>query len=68
MHINDAKIELGSRVDRHQSLGEGNIGWDCFEYIMQDERFNNIPLVLETIDPEIWKDEIAQLRVLSEKE
>ncbi|MDD9177985.1 MULTISPECIES: deoxyribonuclease IV [Aliivibrio] len=67
MHINDAKIELGSRVDRHHSLGQGTIGWDCFEYIMQDERFNNIPLILETIDPEIWKDEISQLRKLSEK-
>ncbi|MUK60461.1 deoxyribonuclease IV [Aliivibrio fischeri] len=67
MHINDAKIELGSRVDRHHSLGQGTIGWDCFEYIMQDDRFNNIPLVLETIDPDLWKDEIAQLRTLSEK-
>lgn len=67
MHINDAKIELGSRVDRHQSLGEGTIGWDCFKYIMQDDRFNCIPLVLETINPDIWKDEIAQLKELSEK-
>ncbi|MGF1905350.1 MULTISPECIES: deoxyribonuclease IV [Aliivibrio] len=67
MHINDAKIELGSRVDRHQSLGEGTIGWDCFKYIMQDDRFNGIPLVLETINPDIWKDEIAQLKELSEK-
>ncbi|MDD9155052.1 deoxyribonuclease IV [Aliivibrio sp. S4TY2] len=67
MHINDAKIELGSRVDRHHSLGQGTIGWDCFEYIMQDDRFNNIPLILETIDPEIWKDEISQLRKMSEK-
>ncbi len=67
MHINDAKIELGSRVDRHHSLGQGTIGWDCFEYIMQDDRFNNIPLILETVDPDIWQAEIAQLRQLSEK-
>ncbi|MCW8347901.1 deoxyribonuclease IV [Vibrio sp. ZSDZ65] len=62
MHLNDSKIALGDRVDRHQSLGKGEIGWACFEYIMQDERFDSIPLILETIEPEIWADEIQQLR------
>ncbi|OOZ80809.1 deoxyribonuclease IV [Solemya velum gill symbiont] len=61
MHLNDSKPDLGARVDRHQSLGAGKIGWTAFEYIMQDARFDDIPLVLETIDPSIWKDEILAL-------
>lgn len=62
MHINDAKTAFGSRVDRHHSLGEGHIGLDAFRYIMQDDRFNEIPMVLETIDDTIWKEEIQLLR------
>jgi deoxyribonuclease-4 len=62
MHINDSKIELGGKVDRHHSLGEGFIGWDCFEYIMKDPRFDGIPLVLETINSDIWSQEIATLK------
>ncbi len=62
MHINDSKSPLGSRVDRHHSLGLGEIGWTCFEYIAQDSRFNGIPLILETINPDIWAQEIQTLR------
>lgn len=62
MHINDSKSAYGSRVDRHHSLGAGEIGWSCFEYIAKDARFNGIPLILETIDPELWADEIQALR------
>ncbi|MCZ4294376.1 deoxyribonuclease IV [Vibrio sinaloensis] len=62
MHINDSKIALGGKVDRHHSLGVGEIGWHCFEYIAKDARFDGIPLILETIDPEIWSQEIAKLR------
>ncbi len=65
MHINDSKIELGGKVDRHHSLGEGHIGWACFEYIMQDNRFDGIPLVLETINSDIWAQEIATLKVFA---
>jgi len=61
MHINDSKPKLGSRVDRHHSLGEGEIGWDTFRFIMNDERMNDIPLVLETIDETIWDREIEQM-------
>lgn len=64
MHINGAKSEFGSRVDRHHSLRAGNLGTAVFEFIMQDERFDRIPLILETVDPEIWADEIAWLRSL----
>lgn len=62
MHLNDAKAALGSRVDRHQALGEGEIGLACFEVIMQDKRFDGIPLILETIKPEMWAEEIRLLR------
>ena len=61
MHINDSKPKLGSRVDRHHSLGEGEIGWDAFKFIMNDERMNDIPLVLETINSDIWDREIEAM-------
>lgn len=62
MHLNDAKSAFGSRVDRHNSLGEGNIGHDAFRWIMQDSRFDGIPLILETTNPDIWAEEIAWLK------
>ncbi|WP_373000766.1 deoxyribonuclease IV [Sulfurimonas sp.] len=61
MHINDSKPPLGSKKDRHHSLGKGEIGLDAFGFIMNDERMNDIPLVLETIDDSIWKEEIELL-------
>ena len=66
MHINDSKPPLGSRVDRHQSLGLGEIGWDAFKFIMNDSRMDDIPLVLETIDESIWAEEIKALYALVE--
>ena len=66
MHINDSKPKLGSRVDRHQSLGQGEIGWDAFRFIMNDPRMDDIPLVLETIDETIWAEEIKALYALIE--
>ena len=62
MHLNDAMKPLGSRVDRHSPLGDGEIGWECFKYIAQDPRFDNIPLVLETPDEVRWPEEIAKLK------
>ena len=62
MHLNDAMRPLGSRVDRHSPLGAGEIGWECFKYIMQDSRFDNIPLILETPNEELWSEEIATLK------
>jgi len=61
MHINDSKKELASRVDRHDSIGKGFIGLDAFRYIMNDDRMDDIPLILETIDSSIWKEEIELL-------
>jgi deoxyribonuclease-4 len=67
MHLNDSKAKLGSRVDRHHSLGQGEIGWDTFRFIMNDDRMDNIPLILETIDNTIWDKEIKELYNLIEK-
>jgi len=62
MHLNDSKNELGVRKDRHDSLGEGTIGLEAFRNIMQDKNIDEIPLILETINPEIWAEEIQILR------
>ena len=65
MHLNDAMRPLGSRIDRHSPMGEGEIGIECFKYIASDPRFDNIPLILETPDEERWAQEIAQLRAFA---
>ncbi len=64
MHINDSKKEHGSRVDRHHSLGKGFLGISLFERIMKDNRFDDMPLILETPDDERWPEEIALLKSL----
>ena len=61
MHLNDSKKELASRVDRHEVIGEGFIGLTAFEYLMNDERFNHIPMVLETPNSDNWQQEIELL-------
>jgi len=61
MHLNDSKPPLGSRVDRHENLGKGQLGWDTFRFIMNDDRMNDIPLILETIDESLWPKEIEEL-------
>jgi deoxyribonuclease-4 len=62
MHLNDSKKELGARVDRHESLGRGTIGLELFECIMNDSRFDGIPMVLETPNSDIWVEEIKLLK------
>ena len=62
MHLNDAMKPVGSRVDRHASIGSGCIGRKTFQWIMEDSRFNNIPLILETPDELLWAEEIAMLK------
>lgn len=62
MHLNDAKSSLGSRIDRHHSLGKGGIGLEAFRWIMQNPLFDPIPLILETIDETLWPEEILLLR------
>lgn len=65
MHLNGSKTPLGSRVDRHHSLQQGIIGTAVFQYIMQRNEFDDMPLILETIEPEIWAEEIQWLRSLA---
>lgn len=66
MHINDSKKELASRVDRHETLRNGLLGPTPFERIMKDARFDNIPLILETPDEELWREEIEWLKNVGE--
>jgi len=61
VHLNDSKKALATRVDRHEMIGEGFMGIDVFERIMNDPRFNNIPLILETPDDSRWEEEIRML-------
>ena len=67
MHINGSKTLLGSRKDRHDTLREGTIGTAFCEFIMKDNRFDGIPMILETINPDIWAEEIKFLRTLANK-
>jgi deoxyribonuclease-4 len=62
MHLNDSKKGLGSRVDRHEQIGQGLLGLEPFKWIMGDSRFDNIPLVLETPDEDLWAEEIKMLK------
>ena len=62
IHLNDTKKELHSRVDRHDSIGKGFLGIDFFRRFMKDARFDNIPIILETPDDSLWREEIALLR------
>lgn len=61
MHINDSKKALGSRVDRHESIGKGTLGADFFTRLMADPGLDGIPLILETPDEAAWPEEIAWL-------
>lgn len=64
IHLNDSKKECGSRVDRHDSIGKGFLGMEFFIRFMNDARFDNMPIILETPDDTIWKEEIELLRSL----
>ena len=68
MHLNDSKSKLGGKLDRHNSIGKGELGWETFRRLMADPRLDNIPLVLETIDETLWKQEIAILQAFSRNE
>lgn len=62
VHLNDSKKPLGSRVDRHESIGKGFIGIDFFRRFMQDTRFEDMPVILETPEDTLWAEEIRMLR------
>lgn len=64
IHLNDSKKGVGSHVDRHECIGKGCLGQWFFEQFMHDERFDNMPIILETPDPTIWAQEIEWLKSL----
>lgn len=66
MHLNGSKTPLGSRVDRHDTLRHGTIGTEVFQFIMGSANFDGIPMILETIEPENWADEIKFLRAMEQ--
>ena len=61
IHLNDSKKELATRVDRHHSIGQGFIGMETFEVLMNDPHFDNMPIILETPDDNLWSQEISLL-------
>lgn len=61
LHLNDDKRELASRIDRHASIGEGTLGRDFFTRLVNDARFDGMPLILETPDEALWPEEIKWL-------
>lgn len=61
LHLNDDKRALGSRIDRHESIGKGTLGEEFFRRLVNDPRFDNIPMILETPDEGLWPEEIAWL-------
>lgn len=64
IHLNDSKKELGSRVDRHDSIGKGFLGMEFFKNIMKDQNLNDVPFILETPDESLWPAEISLLHSL----
>ncbi|HNW57855.1 MAG TPA: deoxyribonuclease IV [Bacteroidales bacterium] len=67
MHLNGSKKGLSTRVDRHDNLKQGVLGEEVFGLIMNDSRFDGIPLILETPDETLWAEEIAFLYSLERK-
>ncbi len=67
MHLNDSKSKLAGRLDRHDSIGKGALGWETFRRLMRDPRFDGIPLILETPDDSIWAEEIAALQQIADE-
>ena len=61
MHLNDSKKELGSREDRHESIGKGLMGLATFRMLKADPRIDNMPLIQETPDEALWPEEIQLL-------
>ncbi len=63
-HLNDSKGDLGSRIDRHQHIGKGYLGLKPFRFILNDKRFQNIPMIIETPKDGGYKKDIENLTIL----
>ena len=64
IHLNDSKKPLGSRVDRHEHIGAGEIGLDAFGFLLNDPRFTGVPKMIETPKPDPFEDDIRNLTLL----
>ena len=64
IHVNDSKTARGSRVDRHEHIGKGQIGLETFRFIMRDRRFRKVPKVLETPKGKEMREDVMNLRKL----
>ena len=64
IHVNDSKTERGSRIDRHEHIGKGQIGLDAFRFIMRDRRFRRMPKVLETPRGKDLREDVMNLKTL----
>ena len=65
LHLNDSKVPLGKRVDRHEHLGDGEIGLDCFKWIVNDARWASTPKILETPKSEDMHEDVENLKKLA---
>lgn len=63
-HFNDSKRELGSRVDRHDHIGQGKIGVNAFAFILNDSRFKDVPKILETPKGKTNREDRRNLELL----
>ena len=61
-HLNDSACPFASHKDRHAQLGEGEIGIECFKFLMSSPLTRAIPKYLETPEPTLWEKEIWMLR------
>jgi deoxyribonuclease-4 len=60
-HLNDSKQDLGSRVDRHAHIGEGDVGLEGFRHILNDPRFSEVPMLLETPKSKDMHEDVENL-------
>jgi len=66
-HLNDSKKPFGSKRDRHECLGKGEIGIEAFHFLVTHPKTKNLPMYLETPEPELWKEELVLLRQLAQR-
>lgn len=64
IHMNDSKKEFGSKKDRHEHIGKGEIGLEAFRNFVNDSRLKKVPMILETPKDETLEDDIKNLKVL----
>ena len=65
-HLNDSRQPLGSRKDRHEHIGHGEVGLEAFRLILRDRRFRELPMVLETPKGPDLREDVENLAILRE--